>query len=92
MVALFWDKLLIDQTKICHGNYEALEFINEIYRIPNEVKNAVLKYYINKCTKLHTIAFFQWRLKFLKNNARIEQLKEMIKYRIQHFYDIVYDD
>ena len=47
MVGLLWDKLLIDQTKICHGNYDALEFLNELYRIPSEVKKAVLKYYIN---------------------------------------------
>ena len=92
MLVLLWDKLLSDQTKICHGDYDALGFLNEMYGIPNDVKQAVLKYYVNQCTKLHTIAFFQWRLKFSSEGAQAEELKEMIKYRIQHFYDVVYDD
>jgi hypothetical protein len=31
--------------------------------VPEEVRTAVLVEYLNKCKDLHSIAFFNWRLK-----------------------------
>ena len=42
--------------------------------------------YVNKCRELYQIAFFQWRLKNKTKHTNIEEVKELIKDRINYTY------
>lgn len=58
--------------------------IGKMIGVPREVRDSVLLNYVNKCRARHTIAFFQWRLRFpssIRHNH--EQLKGII-YKLLH--------
>ena len=52
--------------------------------VPEEVQRAVLKEYLRKCSELHNIAFFQWRLKY-PNEVRHDpiEIEKIISTRIR---------
>ena len=55
--------------------------------MPDEVKEAVCKYYINQCIQLGAIAFLQWRLSFPSTlNFKQHELEEIILGRISSFF------
>lgn len=61
-----WDKLFGKlMTKAIEINdKETKLMLTEIAKVPEDVKVAVCKYYIDRCIKLGAIAFLQWRLEF----------------------------
>jgi len=55
--------------------------------VPNEVKEAVCKYYIDQCIQLGAIAFLQWRLTYPSRlNFKQHELVEIILGRISSFF------
>ena len=60
----YWNKLLgkIYMSAKKKDDQEVLEICGNIIKVPKEVQQAILKRYINACRKVHSIAFFQWRL------------------------------
>lgn len=60
--------------------------IRKMIVVPREVRDSVLLNYVNKCRARHTIAFFQWRLRFpssIRHNH--ERLKAIINVRLRKF-------
>jgi len=62
----FWDKMtgIILQKSITLRDEVGQGLIRKMIVAPREVRDSVLQKYINKCRARHTIAFFQWRLRF----------------------------
>lgn len=54
-----------------------------IVKVPDGVRRAVLKHFVLKSLELHSIAFFQWRYMFCKEEEKAE-IGELIRHRI-HF-------
>lgn len=63
-------------------NIQMLAFANSVARISREVKEYLLKKYCERCNEKHTLAFFQWRLKYRSNVCHKEALEECL-YKVQ---------
>ena len=66
MMDAAWDKLigkLMYKATDLHDQ-ATKEMLTKILQVPHEVKEAVCKYYIDKCLQLGAIAFLQWRLAY----------------------------
>ena len=62
----YWDKMtgIILQESYRMKDLTGQGLINKMIVVPREVRESVLMHYVNKCRARHTIAFFQWRLRF----------------------------
>ena len=62
--------------------------MTNIAKIPKRIKEAVIKYYMDKCVYLNTIAFMQWRYKYPTYTSYYNQelLAETINERIEKFF------
>ena len=84
----FWDKMVgyIHQQASDLKDEETINMMGQILLVPEDVKIEVLKVYLIKCMQLHSIAFFQWRLKFpntIKHDP--QQLEDIISDRVDYF-------
>ena len=84
-----WDKLfgkLMYKAKSLKDQ-DTIRILHKIALVPPEVKEAVEKYYIDKCIQLGAIAFLQWRLQFPSElNFKKHELEEIILGRISQFF------
>lgn len=81
----YWDKLLWKIGIRAKQMFDkvTLRLVNCIIKVPKCVQRAVLKHFVLKCLELHSIAFFQWRYMFCKEEEKAE-IGELISHRI-HF-------
>lgn len=47
--------------------------IVQIGAVPNEIKECALEKFLDAATKVHALAFFQWRRSFHKNRNTFDQ-------------------
>lgn len=60
----YWNKLtgkIMEKAKL-KNDYNTVHLLGKIIEVPKPVKFAILRRYIGACRKLHSVAFFQWRL------------------------------
>ena len=89
-----WNKLLqclITKSSQIKDN-KATSIINKIIQVKSSVKCAALYTYLKNAQRLHTIAFFQWRLMFSKNNSSSSILQEIIEERMNLMYGNLLED
>lgn len=67
---------------------DTLRLVSAIIKIPKAVQKAVLKHFVLKCLELHSIAFFQWRHMFCKEEEKAE-IAELIRHRIHFMHHIL---
>ena len=46
----------------------------------------VLMAFVNKCRELYQIAFFQWRRKHPHKNTKMDEIEELIEFRIEYTF------
>lgn len=82
----YWDKMIwhLGIKAPEYGDVITKQLCRNIILIPKEVRYAVLKQYVSKCSEQHSIAFFQWRLKNPQNDLR--ELQEVLNSRIEYFF------
>lgn len=84
----FWDKMtgIILQKAITMRDEVGQGLIRKMIMVPKEVRHAVLLHYVNKCRARHSIAFFQWRLKYPSNiRHNHKELKGIIEVLLKRF-------
>lgn len=63
------------------------DILGKIAAVPEDVKEAACKYYVDHCIQLGAIAFLQWRLAFPSSiNFKQHELEEIILSRISAFF------
>ena len=85
----YWNKLSgqLQHKAVLLQDEDTVEMLNQIIRVPNHIREAMLKKFLQKCNELHAIAFFQWRLNCYTSIKYNEQdIKALIQNRIQHLY------
>ena len=62
----FWDKMTgnILQKAVSIRDEVGQGLIRKMIVVPRDVRDSVLRNFVGKCRARHTIAFFQWRLRF----------------------------
>ena len=78
-----WEKELTDMRKKLmnpkkkNGPKKAvqLKMLEEIEKVPSDIRNIALKRYLNACKQRNALAFFQWRS---RKNSQKEGLIQMI--------------
>lgn len=63
------------------------EKIIKVNTIPLDVRLACLKEYVQGCRILHSVAFFQWRVKFEKSPKSQDSLEELLKGRMTLLFE-----
>ena len=89
MLINYWDKLLWKIGILAKKKFDkgTLRLVESIIKVPKRVQKAVLKHFVLKCLELHSIAFFQWRYMFCKEDEK-EEIGELIRHRIHFMHHI----
>ena len=63
IINFYWDKLIFSiQTKAVSIRDKATQnLVSHIFKVPENIRNEALKFYLNKCIDVHAIVFQQWR-------------------------------
>lgn len=69
-----------------NNDHEANEMLRYIALVPIDTKIRIFKFYVRKCRDLHSVAFFQWRMKYpSKIRFDKEEIEECIEKRLKYF-------
>ena len=67
----------------------SLGIFKKILAVHEDIRYDTLKYFVDKCVKLHAIAFLQWRLTLPdKSEESKDIIRELILHRIVELYNL----
>ena len=67
----------------------ALDILQKVLKVHEDIRYDALKTFVDKCVKLHAIAFLQWRLMHPdKSEESKDTVRELILHRMVELYNL----
>lgn len=79
LLRLYWDneikKMIMNLVKIKFKSKKQKEYLQKLRSIPDDIKEAILQKYLNKCKTQNALDFYEWRKKIkqqIKNDKMVQ--------------------